>query len=78
MQKEGAYLGYVGVLENLQVGADKQIAGAALVECNTFLLQLGPSVERTPDLRTQPIDRIIISGERIQNVAFTVVGPATD
>ena len=50
----------------------------ALLECNTFLLKIGRSVQRTPDIRSQPIERIIIGGERIQNVAFTVVGPDAD
>ena len=72
-QRDGAFLGYFGILENLQVGADKQVAGIAIVEVNTFLLSLGPTVHRTPSLREEPIDRIVIGGAHIQNVAFEVI-----
>ena len=75
MEKDGGYLGYFGVLENVQVGADKQVAGISLLDSDTFVLQIGPPSARTPGQRSQLIDRIIIGGAHIQNVAFEVVEP---
>lgn len=72
-ERDGASLGYFGILENLQVGPDKQVAGVALMEVGTFLLQISDTVRRTPDLRDAPIARILISGSRIRNIAFAVV-----
>ena len=73
MQKDGAFLGYFGILENLQIGADKQVAGVAIVDVGAFLLKLDQTVHRTPNLRDAPIERMLISGDRIQNIAFEVI-----
>ena len=73
LEESGASLGYFGVLENLQVGADKQVAGVALLDVGTFLLRVGRTVSRTANLRDAPIERMLISGSHIQNIAFEVV-----
>ena len=76
LEKDGAFLCYFGVLENLQVGVDKQVAGVAIVGVDTFLLRLGRTVQRTSALRDEPIDRIIIAGAHLQNIAFEIVQPS--
>jgi hypothetical protein len=73
VQKDGALLGYFGVLENLQVGPDKQVSGISLLESDTFLLELGPPIQRMAGQRSQLIERIIIGAEHINNLAFEVI-----
>ena len=73
IQNEGALLGYFGVLENLQVGPNMKIAGLSLLEGDTFLLELGPPTRRIPSQRAELIDRTVIGGEHIHNVAFEVI-----
>ena len=77
LEKEGAFLVYFGILENLQVGPDKQVAGVAILQVDVFLLHVGRTLHRTANLRSdEPLDRILISGAHIKNIAFEVVQPS--
>lgn len=73
LSKDGAYVGYEGLVENLSLASDKQIAVIQLSDCNVFLLRIGRSVHRERISRDEPIPLITLEGSNIANVAFTVV-----
>jgi hypothetical protein len=72
MQKDGAFLGYEGLLEAMNLDTDEQIKTIVLLYCNAFLLHIGKTVRRTPIPREGAIPRLLIEGRHIQNVAFNV------
>jgi hypothetical protein len=70
---ENLVMGYQGLLENLNVNADKEITSISLVECNVFTLQLGEgTAQRQLVPRAEPIPRMYFERTEISNMAFSV------
>lgn len=73
VEKDGRFLGYEGLLENMALTSDKQIASVMLTDVSMFYVTLeGDQVGRTDVKRSRPIPSLTIAASEIKNVAFQV------
>ena len=70
---EDRCVGYEGITENITLDDTKTITSITITDCTAFIMKIeDKSISRTSVNRETPIPRLYISGEQIENIAFSV------
>lgn len=79
LEKDGKYVGYQGLLDDMNLGADKEIISVSLTEVSPFYVKLGAEkLERNYAEKETPIPQMHFSKDEIRNLAFEIVETEAD